>query len=128
MKTELEILDFDDALVIRAKQRPSPAEAIFSAGVSGGFVGLIAFRFVPMPVMVAIAVVAGFLGFLYAVRKWNAELRVTNLEFRSRGRVGDGFGSKRSVCSTDVRWLEYQEDTSGPETSHHPGGLYAVRE
>jgi hypothetical protein len=127
MKVELKIVDFDDALVIKAKQKPSLGEAILSAVASGGFVGLIVFRFVAMPAMVAIAAVAGFLGFLYAVHKRNAELRVTNLEFRSRGRVGDDFGSTRNVCGTDVRWLEYQEDTSGPETSHHPGGLYAVR-
>ena len=30
------------------------------------------------------------------------------------------------MSTSEVRWLEYQEDTTGPETAHHPGGLYAV--
>jgi hypothetical protein len=126
MPTVLGIVDFDDALLIRAKRMPSLTEAIVSAAAAGGFAGIAVFRFVAMPVMVAIALLAGLLGFLWAIRKRNAELRVTNLEFRLRGRVGDEFGSARSVCRADIRWLEYQEDTSGPETSHHPGGLYAV--
>jgi hypothetical protein len=53
-----------------------------------------------------------------------AELRVTNLELQSS--VRGTFGSRRSVSRADIRWLEYQEDSSGLETSHHPGGLYAV--
>jgi hypothetical protein len=126
MTSEIEILDFDDALVIMAKQRASRAEAVLSAVVVGVFGGIALFRFLTMPLVIATAVLAAVLRFLFAVRKRTAELRVTNLEFRSRGRVGDNFGSMRSASRADVKWLEYQEDTSGPETSHHPGGLYAV--
>src|SRR5262249_18565434 len=55
-----------------------------------------------------------------------AELRVTNLEYEARAFGAWGLAQEtRPVSRTDVRWLEYQEDTSGPESDHF-GGLYAV--
>jgi hypothetical protein len=55
-----------------------------------------------------------------------ATLRVMEHEFVSTGRVGDGIGSVRTVATIEICRLEYQEGTTGPDDSSHPGGLYAV--
>ena len=126
METELTILDGDDALVITSTRKPSLAEVTLSAVAVGGFIAVLAFSFLNEPMVVAVSISAALLTFMYAARKKKVELRITKLEFVSRGRIGDNLGLRRTVCSADIRWLEYQEDTIGPETSHHPGGLYAV--
>jgi len=120
------MIDLDDALVIRASRKPSFREGLLSAAAAGGSAGILVFSFMAKPELIAVAVLAASLAFLYAMRKKEVELRITMLEFVLRGRVGDDFGSTRSVRSADIQWLEFQEDTTGPETSHHPGGLYAV--
>jgi hypothetical protein len=126
MATELNIIDLDDALVIRAARKPPLAEGILSAVAAGAFAAILAFHFVGLPGGIVSALLAASLVLLYARRKRNVELRITRLEFVSRGRVGDNLGSTRTACSADIQWLEYQEDTTGPGTSHQPGGLYAV--
>src|SRR5438270_6439220 len=55
-----------------------------------------------------------------------AELRVTMEGFESRGTFAERLRSTTTIRSSEVRWIEYQDDTTGPETAHHPGGLYAV--
>ncbi len=126
MATDLRMQDYQDTLVVMAKQGRSLANGILCALATGTFV-LIAFRhFLGTLVLVAVTALASGLSFLLGTRRQDAELGITNFELKSKARFGDSFRSTRRVSLADIRWLEYQEDTTGPETSHHPGGLYAV--
>lgn len=113
---------FNDALVIRATKPPSLAKGLVSAIATGGGVAILLLRFVPLPVLLVLAVMAAALGYVAGMRPRSTEPRVTNLEYVSRT-FPTAFHSTRSLCRADG--LEYQDDTSGPE-SEHPGGLYAV--
>jgi len=126
MANEIEIRDRENALVVTAKRGRSVANGILGALGAGTFVAIAFRHLLGTPVLVAMTALVAGLSLLLAMRQQDAELRVTSLELKSRGRCGDSFRSTRSVSRADVRWLEYQEDTTGPETSHHPGGLYAV--
>jgi hypothetical protein len=59
-----------------------------------------------------------------AVKNTSAELQVTNVEFISKGNLGRRVQTPRTVCTGDVRRLEFREDSS-PLTSRL-GGLYAL--
>lgn len=126
MATELRIQDYQDVLVITAKQGRSLANGALSALVTGIFVTFAFRHLLGMPTLVAVTALASGLSFLLGTRRQDAELRITNSELKSKGRFGDSFRTTRRANLADIRWLEYQEDTTGPETSHHPGGLYAV--
>lgn len=126
--TELNVIDLDEALLVTAARKRSTAEGLLSATAVGVATAIVAAFFVGKLLLVALALATGSAAFLWAVRTDRHELRITREKFVSCGRVGDNFGSIRTVDATDIRWLEHQEDTSGPETSHHPGGLYAVLE
>ena len=71
-------------------------------------------------------VLAAAVAFLWARRAKRFELRIYPPGVRGKGKVGDNLGLARRVRASDVQRFEYQEDTTGPETSHHPQGLYAV--
>ncbi|HXN49803.1 MAG TPA: hypothetical protein VN893_24330 [Bryobacteraceae bacterium] len=118
MAKQLEIRDFEDALLIRTEDDHAPAKAVLSALVSALFVGFVLGRFLQASLLIPVAVLVATLAFLAALGARKAELRVTNLEFESRGDVGDGSGSTRTVCRADVRWLEHQD--------RGVSGLYAV--
>ena len=126
MASELQILDLRNALLIRSKRRHIIAAAIISALIAATVVGFGGRHFLPWPVLDLVAVLAAAIDFLCVLRTKSAELRVTNLEFVLRSYFGGGYRSTRSVSRADIKWLEYQEDTTSPETAHHPGGLYAV--
>ncbi len=122
----LTIQDSDKALVIYARQGPSIANGLMAAFASGMF-WVFAFHSLFRPYILAgTAVLAAGLSFALAARRAISELQISKDEIISRGRVGDSLRSKRRMHAEDVQWLEYQEDTTGPETSDHPGGLYAV--
>ena len=126
MAKQLEITESEDALLVTAKQGRSVMSGILGAVASGTFVAIAFRQLLVTPVLVVLIVLAAGLSLLLGIRRQNAELLVTIFELKSRGRFGDSFRSNRSLNPADVRWLEYQQDTTGPETSHHPGGLYAV--
>lgn len=126
MLKELKIEDDQDVLFITARQNSSLATAMVGALTAGAFVVIVFHAAFGIAILGLFAAVAGGLTFLVGIRRKVNELRVTKLGFNARGTFGDSFRTVRTVSSADVRWLEYQEDTTGPETSHHPGGLYAV--
>jgi hypothetical protein len=47
------------------------------------------------------------------------------LDYTSRPIGGWRIRQARSIARMEVRWLEYHEDTRGPEGGE-PGGLYAI--
>lgn len=125
-RQQLEIREYRDGLLIKARQRHSLAQGIFSATIAAAFVVLVVKRFVSLPVLILVVVLAAGFGFAQVLREKEAELNVTNLEFRTSGYFGGDYRARRSLSSADVRWLEYQEDRGGIESSYHPAGLYAV--
>jgi hypothetical protein len=124
--TEVRIVDSDDALVVRTRRTGTLFSGAFSATAAGVVAGFAASYVMGPRQRILLALVAAAVAFLYSRRTRNFELRVTSSQFVAIGQVGDNFGGRRSVSAPDVRWLEYQEDTTGPETAHHPQGLYAV--
>lgn len=128
MRPELNVVDLDNELRIIAVRRWSLAEAAVSTSASGGFVALLASQYLERLAVVVLALGASFLAFVLARRKRAVELRVARDQFVVRGRVGDEVRPRRRVSVSGIQWLEYQDDTTGPESSHHPGGLYAVLE
>jgi hypothetical protein len=125
--SELNIVDADDALTIRASPKRSLPRAAWSAVAGGGCAAIFASSFIAKPGIIALALLAALAAFLYVRRNQNFELRITSAEFVSRGRIGNDFGSTRRVRAQDIDWLEYQENRTGPEDASHPGGLYAVQ-
>jgi hypothetical protein len=124
--TSLNISDLDRGLVVRTARIPSLAESALSAVAAGVTIGFAVQFVATRPQAIALAFLAAAAGFFYARRTRRFELKITGSEFVAVGKVGDNPGNSRSVPIFDIRWLEYQEDTTGPEIAHHPGGLYAV--
>ena len=120
MAKQLEIRDFENALLIRTKEDHATTWAGLSAIVSGVFVVIVLGRLLQAPLLILIVVLVAVFGLLQVLRARSVELRVTNLEFESRGYIGDGCGNTRTVCRADVRWLEHQDHTE------YPSGLHAV--
>ncbi len=126
MASKLDMRDLEGALVIRVSRKGIVREAIVSVVVALIVVGVFASRLLRGPMLIALAVLVVAADLIYVMRRRNAELTVTNLELRSRAYIEGWYGPVRSVPRADIRWMEYQEDTTGPETAHHPEGLYAV--
>ena len=124
--TDLTIIERDDGLVVRTTRVPSLGEGVLSAAAAGVFVGVAASFLAGRPQAIALALLAAVAGYVYARRTRTFELRMTRFQFVAVGRVGDNLGNSGSVSTSEIQWLEHQEDTTGPETAHHPGGLYAV--
>jgi hypothetical protein len=118
-----------NALVIRAEREPSLTNGLVAAFASGFFWVIVFHSLLRLQswwLLGSTTIPIAGISFLLAVRRKSAELRISRDEIILRGRVGDSFRSRRRVNPQEVKWLEYQADTTGPETSHHPEGLYAV--
>lgn len=124
--TNVNIIDLDGTLLVQTERTPSLVEGALSAVAAAVFVGIAGSFVVGKFGAVAAGALAAALGFFFARGTRKFELRATRNEFVALGKVGDNLGNSRSVSTSEVQWLEYQEDTTGPETAHHPGGLYAI--
>lgn len=125
----LGIHDSGNALVVRAERGPSPISGLVAAFATGSFWVLVFHNLLRLQsrwLLAGTTILIAGMSFVLAMRRKSTELRISRDEIISRGPLGDSFRSKRQVNPQDVKWLEYQEDTTGPETSQHPGGLYAV--
>lgn len=126
MPTAIKIEETQDGLIITADQGHSLVTAIVGALAAGAFTAIAASRLLGIAAIITLTALVASISFLFGIRRRINELRVTGSQFHARGRLGDRLRSARSVAAADIKWLEYQEDTTGPETAHHPGGLYAV--
>lgn len=121
--------EYDDALLVRAAIPRSSWSAVGSAIVAGTVVGLGIRTFngpgfsTPLSFVAVLAVMA--LQYVAAASPPQTELRVTNLDYTSRSLGGLRIRQARSTPRIEVRWLEYREDTRGPEGGD-PERLYAV--
>ncbi|MGC4056180.1 MAG: hypothetical protein QM757_45830 [Paludibaculum sp.] len=116
----------EHSLIFRAEETSSWLQAATAAIAAGGIVGFVASTFgVSIPLLVLAAAATTALAFKGARWPSHAELRVTNLEYVTRGpQTSNWFQSENRIPRAGVRWLEYREDQSGPE-SGAVGGLYA---
>lgn len=127
MATELNVIDLDEALLVNAARRPSFPEVLLSVAAAGVFTVVLAYLFATKPLVRPLAIVAVLMALVYATRTKRFDLRITKVEFVSRGRIGNSLRSTRTVCAADIQWLEYQEDARF-DKAHHPRGLYAALE
>lgn len=124
--TNIDIREYSDELLICAVRARSLGECLTSALVTTGAVALMCSFVIGRTAAAVIAIPIALLSFVSMRRRRKFTLRVSRQVFSAVGKVGDNLGDSRSVRAADVKWLEYQEDTTGPETGNHPGGLYAV--
>jgi hypothetical protein len=126
MPSDINIIDLKNELRVESVRQSSLPSVVISTAAAGGFAAHIGFRYYGVLASVVAGLCAAALAFLVARRSNRFELRIAHSKFVFRGRIGDKLRSHWSVCPDEIRWLEYQEDTTGPETSNHPGGMYAV--
>ena len=129
MPAVYDIRDLQDGLLIRARRRRAWTRSLFVAFVTGLAALLTLSHFLTGSILVVVVLLAVLLGLSEGFGQSKADLRVTKLEFQTRGNLGTGSRpfsqSFRSVCSADIRWLEYQPKAVGPDVGYRPGGLYA---
>lgn len=126
MAAELEIIEGPKGLLVRST-RPKRVLAGLIQAATAAAVGIwLGSHFFAWPLTI-------FIGALLACADWLAvtgcrvaRLSVTNSELTSFAHIEGWLPVRHRLALTDVKWLEYQEDTTGAETAHHPGGLYAV--
>lgn len=122
----LKIVEFDYSVVVKTEYSVSTLEQAISAVATSVVTGMAVSLVGGVLVSLTMGALAGACSILVLPRTRRFELQVTKDEFVARGKVGDNPGRTRSVRTKNIKWLEFQEDTTGPETAHHPGGLYAV--
>lgn len=126
MNNNLDIREIEGSLVFRVTRSHRKLEAAFGAIVAVAATYVALRHFVSIPVILVVASIVAAISFVEIIKATKAELRITHDLIESLGSFGERLGRKKTLRFADVKWFEYQEDTSGPETSHHPGGLYAV--
>ena len=130
MSTELIFREYEDALEIQAANRPSTINIAISTLVAGGSVGVMISAYagasvLGSPAYFADMVVAAVFGFLKGKFPRRTELKVTNLEFRTRSFGAWGFEQGTTISRMDARWLEFRDDNSGSDGGRR-GGLHAI--
>ena len=121
----LEILDVNDGLLIRVRQKLSTTESVFTGLVALGFVVIAFGRYGRPGLVIVAAILTATVSFLLHRREKTVELHVSKFEFQVHGKIGSDLQSNRAICCADIRWLEYAENTSG-EGSESTEGLHAV--
>jgi hypothetical protein len=122
----LEIRETGDRLVFKTAQARTSLQALFAVVIGVVFAYLAFHRFVGRLALVLVSLIAGLIGLFEILRSSKAELRVTERSLESSGFFAERLFKSKILHWSQVQWLEFQGDTTGPETSHHPGGLYAI--
>jgi hypothetical protein len=125
MAAVYEIRDSADSLLIRAKRKRGWTRSFFGAAITGIAAVLTLSHIVAGSILAVVVFLAVLLGSSEGFGQARAELRVTPLEFQTRGNLGTDFLPVHTVCSADIRWLEYQPESGGPDVGYRPGGLFA---
>jgi len=122
---DYEIREFPDSLLVRVKRRRARTRSLFGAVITGLVALLTLSHIVSGSILAVVVFLAVLLGLSEGFSQASAALRVTALEFQTRGNLRTNSRAVHEVCSADIRWLEYHPDYSNPETGYCPGGLYA---
>jgi hypothetical protein len=123
MATHLQIQELANSLRIRARQNLPHWERLLVAGVAAAVVGMASSNLLGGWWWTILSVLAAAVTYS-AVRSTSAVLQVTNVEFISNGNLGRRVQTPRTVCTGDVRRLEFQG--KGSPLNPRPDGLYAL--
>jgi hypothetical protein len=125
MTTHYHIQELANGLRIHAGQERELWERLFASGIVAAVIGFATATLLGRWWWCILSAIAA-VGVFQAVRSRNAELQVTNVEFITRGDLGQRVQTPRVVCTGDVCRLEFRGDI-GPITSNRDG-LYALTE
>ena len=126
MATHYHIQEIRNGLRISVKHQSVWWEQVLAAGIAGAAVWLACVTFLDGRWKLVTSVIVAVLSFVAAIPPRRANLIVANAEFLTRGNFGSRFRAPQTVCTGDVRWLEYQEQSGAEGSTHEPCGLYAV--
>ncbi len=101
-------------------------ERVLAAGIASVVVWLATTIFFGVRWRLISSGLAAVLSFFVAIRQKRAQLTITNVEFVTQGNFSRRFRSGQTVCTGDVRWLEYKEGERSQDPEYEPRGLYAV--
>lgn len=122
---DVTVAEARDGLVFRVVKYPSVSSALLDALATGAFTALMTAALFGQTRFLLIGIVTALFAFVLSRRPRTATLTVDKLDLVSTGRVGEGLGLTRSIATAELQGLGFEEDTTGPEDSSHPGGLYA---
>jgi hypothetical protein len=126
MATHLQIINSADCLRALVRHSSPFWEKLLTSVITGTCIALISARYLPRYVWVTFSIATATATFGAAFRTKRVELRVTNVEFSTRGNAELRMRLGQAVSAAEVRWLEYRE-TAGSEEQPEPRGLYAVK-
>lgn len=124
--TQVTVIDTRIGFELIAIVRASMLGRIVALSAAGLAVFAFTFQSLALPYTLLFSAGAAVASWILATRKRVHRLTVDPSQFLSTGSIGDSFSPQRKVNPEEVKWLEYQEDSSGPETAEHPRGLCAV--
>jgi hypothetical protein len=110
MAADYEVRDLQDSLLVRVKRRRARTRALFGAVITGLAALLTLSHIVSGSILAIVVFLAVLLGLSEGLGQASAELRVTELYFQNRGKLGTDSRLVNVVCSADIRWLEYQPE------------------
>ncbi len=126
MATQYNIQELRTGLRISVRHQSVWWEQVLAAGIAGVVVWLASVTFLDGRWKLVSSVLAAVLSFIAAIRPKRARLTITNVEFLTQGNFSRRFRTGQTVCTGDVRWLEFQERSRSEDPPYEPGGLYAV--
>jgi hypothetical protein len=123
MATHIHIQELGDGLRIQAHHDLPHWERLLVTGFIGMFAGVVGASLLDGWWWTILSVVAAGIAYRTA-SSTSAELQVTKLEFVSKGYFGRRDNTPRTVCTGDVRMLEFRAESRLLNTVRH--GLYAL--
>jgi hypothetical protein len=126
MATRYHIQELRNGLQISVSHQSLWWEQVLAAGIAGAVVWLASVTFLDGRWKLVSAVLAAVLSFFAAVRPKRARLTITNVELLTQGNFSRQFRSGQTVCTADIRWLEYQAESGSEDARYASGGLFAV--
>jgi hypothetical protein len=126
MATHLQIINSADCLRALLRHNPPFWEKLLTSVITGACIALVSARYLPRYVWVILSIVSAAATFVAPFRTKRVELRVTNVEFSTRGNAELRMRMGQAVSAAEVRWLEFRE-AGGSEGQPEPCGLYAVK-
>ena len=122
MATQFELRETPSGLVVKSKLQHAHLYALLSGCVAASAVALVAYRYVPAPIVIVVAALGGIFGYIEIIRQRTVQLSAMNLEFQTT--TGDFHRSRTAIPRANIESLEYREEKGGPD-HHEPAGLYA---
>jgi hypothetical protein len=126
MATRYHIEEMRNGLKIRVRHEMLWWEPVVAAGIAGVVVWFVSTTFFGGRWKFIFSGIAAVMSLVASIRQKRAQLTITNVEFLTEGNFSKRFRSGQTVCTGNVRWLEYQEGAGSEDPANEHGGLYAV--